>query len=58
MGDVIEKADGTLYGDGVNIAARLEGKSAYRRPEDRKRQTTFLRIAAGLEDPGAADALR
>ena len=24
MGDVIEKTDGTIYGDGVNIAARLE----------------------------------
>ena len=24
LGDVIEEADGTLYGDGVNIAARLE----------------------------------
>ena len=25
LGDVIEKADGTVYGEGVNIAARLEG---------------------------------
>ena len=24
LGDVIEKADGTVYGDGVNIAARLQ----------------------------------
>jgi adenylate cyclase len=27
LGDVIEKADGTIYGDGVNIAARLQGLS-------------------------------
>lgn len=25
LGDVIEKGDGTIYGDGVNIAARIEG---------------------------------
>jgi TolB-like protein len=37
---------------------RLEGTSIYTRPEDRARQRTFLRIAAGLEDPSAAHALR
>ncbi len=25
LGDVIEKPDGTIYGDGVNVAARLQG---------------------------------
>jgi len=24
LGDVLEKADGSVYGDGVNIAARLQ----------------------------------
>jgi tetratricopeptide (TPR) repeat protein len=37
---------------------RLEGTSFYARPEDRKRAIAFFRIAAGLEDPSAADALR
>ena len=38
--------------------SRLEGKSVTARPEDRRRLTTFLRIAAGLEDPSAAEAVR
>ena len=39
--------------------ARLSGRVAYCRvPENQLRYTTFLRIAAGLEDPGMADALR
>src|SRR5262245_17345618 len=25
LGDVIEKADGTVYGDGINVAARVQG---------------------------------
>ncbi|MFO1158477.1 MAG: adenylate/guanylate cyclase domain-containing protein [Reyranellaceae bacterium] len=37
---------------------RLEGNWQYARPEDRSRATTFLRIAAGLEDASAAELLR
>jgi TolB-like protein/class 3 adenylate cyclase len=40
------------------IRLRLEGMSSYFLPQDRARQRTFLRIAAGLEDPGAAEPLR
>jgi TolB-like protein len=36
----------------------LEGMSLYRRPDDRIRALAFLRIAAGLEAPGAAIPLR
>jgi hypothetical protein len=36
----------------------LAGRIVYRKPEHVRRATTFLRIAAGLEEPGAADALR
>ena len=37
---------------------RLEGKSFRAQPDDQKRGITFLRIAASLEDPSAAEALR
>ncbi|MFN0162981.1 MAG: adenylate/guanylate cyclase domain-containing protein [Burkholderiales bacterium] len=40
------------------VAARLAGQWVSSDPAYRHRATTFLRIAAGLEDPGAADALR
>ena len=40
------------------IQSRLDGFTAFRDPEYRKRVTTFTRVAAGLEDPGAAHALR
>lgn len=54
MGDVIEKADGTIYGDGVNIAARLE---ALTDPggvmvSGIVHDTVRARIAAGFEDFG------
>jgi len=40
------------------LEARLKGISFFRRPEDRQRHTTFLRVAAGLDPPEAADPLR
>ena len=40
------------------VQARLDGYAPYRRPEDLQRFTVFLRVAAGLEDPGAADKFR
>ena len=27
LGDIMEKPDGTVYGDGVNIAARLQAEA-------------------------------
>jgi len=39
------------------VERRLAG-FVYRKPEHLRRAMTFLRIAAGLEAPGAADALR
>jgi hypothetical protein len=40
------------------VKRRLAGGWVFRNPEHHLRMTTFLRIAAGLEDPSAADALR
>ena len=40
------------------IRGRLDGSFPIRSPEIRQRFIRFLRIAAGLEDPSAADALR
>lgn len=39
------------------LAARLNGVSVWRRPEDRQRHTTFLRVAAGLEPTSAINGL-
>jgi hypothetical protein len=39
------------------LRSRLEGTWVFGRSEDRRRATTFLRIAAGLENPSSADAL-
>ena len=51
LGDVVEEADGDLMGDGVNIAARLEGicdpgaivlsEDAYRQVRDKINETFF-----------------
>ena len=40
------------------VQRALEGDLSFKREQDRQRATGFLRIAAGLEDPATADALR
>jgi adenylate cyclase len=40
------------------IDAALAGKSVFKKVEDRHKYHLFLRVAAGLERPGAASALR
>ena len=54
LGDVIEKADGTVYGDGVNIAARLQ---ALADPggivvSEAVRGAVKSRVAAAFDDRG------
>lgn len=54
LGDVIEKADGTIYGDGVNIAARLQGLAAAGgvTVSDAVRGSVKHRVQANFEDQG------
>ena len=40
------------------VQSRLDGMANFQKPEHQLRYVTFLRIAAGLEDPSVADALR
>ena len=54
LGDVIEKADGTVYGDGVNIAARLQSLAdpGSTTVSDSIRMAVKGKVDAGFEDQG------
>jgi adenylate cyclase len=54
LGDVIEKADGTVYGDGVNIAARLQGlaEPGGITVSESIRSAVKGKVAADFEDQG------
>ncbi len=54
LGDVIEKADGTVYGDGVNIAARLQSLAEPGGVTASESIHTAVRgkLAASFEDQG------
>ena len=54
LGDVIEKGDGTIYGDGVNIAARLEGlaEPGGITVSESIRTAVKGKVSAGFEDQG------
>ncbi len=56
LGDVVEEADGDLMGDGVNIAARIEGiadpggislsHAAYEQVRDKVAQTSSIAVSS------------
>jgi len=61
LGDIAKAKDTLLEARRLApalVERYLAGQFVFRKPEDQRRATTFVRIAARLEDPSAADALR